>query len=643
MFARRSVRAALRGRRRTVYQGIGAALVVALGGAAGTRSWVALTAVLVLIMVVLTGILWDLRGTRMAVGRLPRRLHALRERVDGIERRQAALALDLYDQAKLTGRPLTATSPGAMAHLITQPLLERGDVLEAYEVARAGVPDLLPLGLPTLRALRDGLRDRGYLGKALEPALICARLGRPRDGRLCARIEGDIAVLSGRFQPQVAPVSGYHPQPGRILHVVGKSLPRVQAGYTLRTHYIALAQRDAGLDPVVVTQTGFTGVDANPVDDVDGIRYHRLPGPGRGAVPLDEWLSRHTAGVAGLVAELRPAVLHAASDFVNAMAARQVGTAFGIPVVYESRGFWEETWLSHQARLHGWDLPHLAETYGLPDLYLWRRETEDRCRREADSVVTLADVMADRIEAGGVPRDRIAVIPNAVQVASFPVLTRDAATAARLGISPDVVVLGYISSLVEYEGIDTLITAYASVKAASPTPVALLIVGDGRERQRLEAQVERLGLTDVVFTGQVPHDTILDYYSVIDIFVVPRRAVEVCHLVTPLKPFEAFSTGRTVVLSNVRALAGIARQSGAAELFEAGDATSLADVLLSLLDDPDRRRELAAAGAAWVREERTWTANAKTYALLYAQLLDGGTQIGRQRAAVAADRAPVTR
>jgi len=57
-----------------------------------------------------------------------------------------------------------------------------------------------------------------------------------------------------------------------------------------------------------------------------------------------------------------------------------------------------------------------------------------------------------------------------------------------------------------------------------------------------------------------------------------------------MKPFEAFATGRTVVLSDVRALASIAAESGAAELFRAGDPDSLASVLLALLRNPDRRR-----------------------------------------------------
>jgi glycosyltransferase involved in cell wall biosynthesis len=76
-----------------------------------------------------------------------------------------------------------------------------------------------------------------------------------------------------------------------------------------------------------------------------------------------------------------------------------------------------------------------------------------------------------------------------------------------------------------------------------------------------------------------------------------------------------------VVLSNVRALASIAEQSGAAELFEAGDVASLTAVLLGLIDDPERRRELAAAGAAWVRAERTWAANALIYRRLYGDVL----------------------
>src|SRR5690606_27936212 len=138
------------------------------------------------------------------------------------------------------------------------------------------------------------------------------------------------------------------------------------------------------------------------------------------------------------------------------------------------------------------------------------------------------------------------VVPNGVDVDAFHVTARNQEIAERLGISEETVVIGYVSSLVEYEGIDTLIDAYAEAKSASAVPTALLIVGDGVEREPLMKQASELGLADAIFTGRVTHSSVIDYYSVIDIFVVPRKPADVCHLVTPLKPFEAFSTGRTV-------------------------------------------------------------------------------------------------
>jgi glycosyltransferase involved in cell wall biosynthesis len=592
--------------RRASYGGLAAVLVAAVA----TLSWPAVDLTLIAAVLLLG---WEIRGLRGRLGKQAERMTVMKERAAEQRRLQAAAATELYDQGRLLGREF----PAELGPMVLRNLIARGDVLDGYALVRRGGLAEVPPHL--LRRLRDGLQRRGYYDWALIAGEAIADANES-DRRVLGTLRGEIAVTSGAYVPAVAPgeLAG-PPVPGRVLHLVGKSVPHVQAGYTLRTHYIAMAQRDAGLDPHVATQTGFAP-DRGPVEVVDGISYHRLDGPHPHSLPQDAWLAQHVARVAELVRTLRPAVLHAASDYLNALTAGTVGAAHGIPVVYESRGFWEETYLSRQQQRYGWDLDTHAATYGLPDVYLRRREIEDRVRRGADRVVTLAGVMADRIVAGGVPRERIEVVPNAVDIASFPLPERDAGLAARHGIAAGATVIGYISSLAEYEGIDTLITAYARVKAVAVGPVALLVVGDGPVRDDLERQVAALGVTGVCFTGQVPHDAILDYYGLIDIFVVPRRPVEVCHLVTPLKPFEAFATGRAVVLSDVRALASIARECGAAELFAAGDPESLAKVLLALLRDPRRRRELGDAGAAWVRAERTWAANAWIYLRLYADL-----------------------
>lgn len=553
-------------------------------------------------------------------------IRALDQRLDGLERRErdahALLALAGLSRTAPGGVPLLTRASPQFVDSAVLGLLRSHHALDAYAVA-TGAGRLNRLRRGTLRLLRNELHKRGYLPRALDVArAIRGDEGDDRDLVARRKIQGEIAVLSGQAALTIRPEApGYQPTPGRVLHLVGRSLPQDQVGYTLRTHYLAMAQRDAGLDPHVVTQMGFAHDGEDYVrEHLDGVTYHRIPGPRRGQVQLDVWLRRHAQRVANLVRVLRPAVLHAASDFLNAQTALVVGREFGIPVVYESRGFWEESWLSRTAEQFRWDLAELEATYGLPDVYVWRRAIEDRVRREADHVVTLDPVMADRIEAGGVPRERITVVPNGVAVDDFPVLSRDRRLAAELGLTEDTTVLGYISSLVEYEGIDILISAYAQLKQEVDRPIALVIVGDGPVRERLTRHAQACGADDAIFTGTVPHDSIRAYYSVIDIFVVPRRPVEVCHLVTPLKPFEAFSTGRTVVLSNVRALTSIAEQSGAAELFEAGSAESLAETIRSLLTDPERCRQLARAGSAWVRRKRTWRVIAMESVRVYERL-----------------------
>jgi len=584
--------------RRIAYAGLGLVLFAGLA----TLSWLVISVTLIAALFVLA---WEVRGLRIRLAQQAQRSVTTRDRQAEQRRYQALLATELYDQSLALGR----TYPAELAPLVVRNLVVRGDVLDAYRLAGRG--DLTAIAPHVLRRLRDNLQRRGYFAWALAVAEHLRET--PLDHQVRAVLRGEIVVTTGAYAPTIEPavVEGIA---GRVLHLVGKSLPESQAGYTLRTHYIVTAQRDAGLDPHVATQTGFGTGTAT----VDGITYHRLAGAALQSVAQDEWLRQHVSNVAGLVRQLRPAVLHPASDYLNALTATTVGTAYGIPVVYESRGFWEETYLSRQLQRYGWDAGTHAERYGLPDFYLRRRDMEDRVRRAADRVVTLAPVMADRIAAGGVPVSRIEVVPNAVDVGAFPVVTRDPELAARHGIVDGAIVFGYISSLAEYEGIDTLISAYAQVKAMADGPVALLVVGDGAVREDLERQAE--GLADVHFTGQVPHEAILGYYGLIDVFVVPRRPVEVCHLVTPLKPFEAFATGCTVVLSDVRALASIAAESAAAELFAAGDPDSLAAVLLKLLADPQRRQELAETGAAWVRAERTWAANAALYQRIYAEL-----------------------
>ncbi|MFA9429685.1 glycosyltransferase family 4 protein [Egicoccus sp. AB-alg2] len=484
-----------------------------------------------------------------------------------------------------------------------------GRAKHAGSLVPAGCADPALLLFVGLALSRQGwLRDAvDVLDRALVVDPGNAACARARE-----RTAGELAALAGSFarprlERRTAATGGVK---GRVLHIVGKSLPYALAGYSVRTHNIVRAQRRAGLDPVAVTQFGFPVEGASgDVDTIDGIAYHRLTGDGTQPLHPAERLTRTLESIVPLVESLRPSVLHAASDYLNATVALQLGELFDLPVVYEARGFWEETWLSKQ--------PFPDQAQGA-ERYLERQRAERRCLQQAHAVVTLAEVMAEHLR-GVVPRDRIRVVPNAVDPDEFTPEPPSPALRAGLGLPPDAVVVGYVSSLVGYEGVDTLIDALIELRHQG-VPVRGLIVGDGQERGELANRIAAAGAeTDVVMTGRVPHEAVRGYYDLIDVFVVPRRDDRVCRLVTPLKPFEAMAMQKAVVVSDLPAL----RETVPAEIgrhFEAENPTDLAKVLGSLVEQPEERREMGLAGRRWVVENRTWDHMAERYLDLYRHL-----------------------
>ena len=132
-----------------------------------------------------------------------------------------------------------------------------------------------------------------------------------------------------------------------------------------------------------------------------------------------------------------------------------------------------------------------------------------------------------------------------------------------------------------------------------------------------------LGIGDsVVMTGGVDHRQVARYYSLIDIFVVPRIRSRVCEVVTPLKPYEAMSTGRVVVVSDVEALREMIVEGETGVSFRAGDHDDLARLCVGLLSNAERRGELARRAAEWTRQNRTWKQVCATYLDVYESARD---------------------
>jgi glycosyltransferase involved in cell wall biosynthesis len=460
-------------------------------------------------------------------------------------------------------------------------------------------------------------RREGRLTEALQ-ALEATRTPQARRLRTHltaerAGLEGD-SMIMGR-SGQIAPVSTHdHETKGRVLHLVNDALPSASAGYTIRTHEIVLAQKAAGLDPHVVTRCGFPvtqgTLDGRRLVMLDGIPYHRLL-PWRVPAHADQAAAQARELAAKLTEQIKPSVLHAASNYVNATIALNLGKRYKLPVVYEVRGFWEDTWLSRHPD---------SEQRASSELYRRNRDLETRCMLAADLVVTLGEAMRDEIVARGVPADKVLIVPNAVSQDFLQPLPDAEKLRKQLGIKANEHVVGVVSSLVPHEGIGTLLEA-TKILTGRGLKVRALIVGDGPERPALQRQAADLGLGEAaIFTGHVPAAKVREFHALLDVFVVPRTPARVCQLVTPLKPVEAMASGLCVVTSEVKALAEIIKPDVTGALTIPQDPVALADTLELLVGSPDIRRKLGEGAREWVARDRTWAHNAARYRDAYARL-----------------------
>jgi glycosyltransferase involved in cell wall biosynthesis len=482
------------------------------------------------------------------------------------------------------------------------------------QVARSALARLSPDRSPALPRLAARLAYReGRLADA-----VAALDGA--SGWRAARLRGWLRAETDMLEPGsllAGPAGQVTRVPGRVLHIVTDALPAVSAGYTVRTQEIAVAQRAAGLDPHVVTRIGFPvtagTIDGRQLVTVDGVPYHRLLPwvmPGRADTIATEGLRR----AARLVAELNPAVLHAASNYANAVGALALREATRLPVIYEVRGFWEDTWLSRHTGSGGETTGELADS----DRYRRSRALETHCMRSADLVVTLGEAMRGEIIERGVPEDKILIVPNAVSADFLTPLPDGTAPRRSLGVKDGEYVVGLVSSLVAHEGIGTLLDAVKILNDGG-VPVRALIVGDGPELGALRRHAAALGL-DAIFTGRVPMTAVREFHAVLDVFVVPRTRDRVCQLVTPLKPVEAMASGRAVVVSATSALGEIVKDKVTGMLVPPQDAEALAACLRRLLADPELRKKLGDAAREWVARDRTWERNAERYRDAYARL-----------------------
>lgn len=406
----------------------------------------------------------------------------------------------------------------------------------------------------------------------------------------------------------------------RVLYLLHNSLPIDSGGYAMRTHGLLRGVAENGYRISGVTRLGYPQ-DRGPryaersypdADIVSGIGYFRNQSDtvGMGKQPIITYLQKNLIANMPLVRRERPAILHGASNYINGVTATFLAKKFGLKSVYEVRGLWELTRASRE------------DYYIASDGFRQYARMEAEACQNADHVFALTNALKDIMIARGVAGDKITVLPNGVDADQFTPISRNHALAGRLGIENDELVIGYIGSIVDYEGIDDLLRAFRLLLDRVRQKVRLLIVGDGAVWEEMKVLARELDLGErVIFTGRVPHAEVPDYYSLLDITPFPRKPLPVTEAVSPLKPFEAMAMEKCVIASDVAALDEIIQQGENGMKFQKGNIDSFAAVLSEAVEQQGLRRTLSKQGRDWVCRNRDWRVISKTITDTYDRIL----------------------
>jgi glycosyltransferase involved in cell wall biosynthesis len=206
--------------------------------------------------------------------------------------------------------------------------------------------------------------------------------------------------------------------------------------------------------------------------------------------------------------------------------------------------------------------------------------------RATGRIVTTGELLKkELVERNGFPAARIDSVPTGADPQRFIPGDRTAAR-KRLGLAQEDTFVGIVARLVDGKGHAFLLEALVGL----PQTVALIIVGEGRLRPELQAQVDRLGLrARVRFAGY--QADVVPWLQAIDVFALPCCGNEG----VPQALIQAMLTGLPCVTTAVGSIPEVARDRQTALIVSPRQAAPLRDAIRNVIDDRELAQRLGMA------------------------------------------------
>ena len=364
----------------------------------------------------------------------------------------------------------------------------------------------------------------------------------------------------------------------RIVHVIARLNV---GGAALHVLQLAAEQRRRGHHVLVVAGTLAPGEESMEylVEELD-VPLRRLPALQRELSPPGD--ARAVRELIAIIRAERPDVLHTHT-------AKAGGT--GRVAALLTRGARPDV-VVHT--YHG----HVLRGYFGRGKETFYRTLERVLAHATDRLIAVSEEVCDDLVSLGVaPRSKFVVIPYGFDLSARTNGTEAdrARIRADLGADETTFVVGWVGRLTAIKRPLDLVRVLAAL-VAEGTDARLCIVGDGPEREAVEALAASLGVADRLHVAGY-RERLGEWYAAFDAFCLTSANEG-----TPVAAIEALAAGRPVVATRVGGTPAVVEEGLSGYLADEGDVATLAARLAGLAADPAVRARMAADGAARMHE-----------------------------------------
>ena len=319
---------------------------------------------------------------------------------------------------------------------------------------------------------------------------------------------------------------------------------------------------------------------------------------------------------------------------------------YGFDIWHGTMGFPIGVSLAHFASPRG--IPHLVRCAGADiqvhkDIgYGMRHDVGVDCLirtwlPRCDSLVAISESVVNEYHQIGVGDERIARIPNGVDLARFEVAMEKSAVRRRLGIRENAFAFLAVARNHPKKNLEALVRSANLLRQRTDQEFTVLIVGSGTEQLAslaVELDVERHinlcgeigGVENMKGSVQVPTDTLIDIYRAADVFSFPSL-LETFGIVL----IEAMAAGLPVITTDAPGCRDVIRNGEDGLMVPVNDDEALTNAMQRLMDDDQMRKQFAVKSKARARDF-SWDVIVDHYIDLYRAIIsekqDTHTKLG---------------